>query len=299
MILSKKAIEKIKKIVENRYNHLLVESVGADVLSDEELDKLRAAGYDISNEESLLELIYYNNVLNDLADSKGPISIGQMRRQQESRPKGNAHKAAEEHVNENFAHLLEKHKNNMLSRIEGIIRDTNNDYRNDALQNLNRTEEIDQLVKESSVGKIKQRLKDISGEANRNWERIAITETSNAIGIGSVDRVISQNKETPADEIYVYRIPVNDAALCKFCRRFYLDSDQTPALYKLSSLLNNGTNYGKKTVDWKPVVGATHPNDRESGVMELRRGWKVGPDGNLEYIGEEKWDEYISKKLRY
>ncbi len=120
---------------------------------------------------------------------------------------------------------------------------------------------------------------------------------SNAIGIGSVDRIAEQNEGKDFGDVFVYRIVVNDAALCKWCRRFYQDSDGSPRVYKLSTLLSNGSNYGKKTADWLPVVGATHPNERCSQVIELKRGWKVLPGGRQTYIGNEKWAEYIVNKV--
>ena len=298
VIVNKKTLEKIKRIIEKNYNYMLLTTMGNTVFTDDELDELRAQGLDISNEESLLSMVYHNNILNDLVDSKGPTNISQMRAQQGNTKATNFHKAAEEHLNENYRHLVDKHKADVLSRIEGIIRNANNDFRSDELNNRRRAEIVSQLTRESSVGKLKQSLRDLSGDFNRNFERIAVTETANAIGMGSVDRVLDDNEDKSAEEIYVYRIPVNDGALCKHCRKFYLDEDQTPAVYRLATLLSNGSNYGKKTADWNAVAGATHPNDRESGVLELKPGWKVGPGGSLEYIGEDNWREYLESKLR-
>lgn len=298
MIVSKEALAKIKKIIEKNYSRLLIGLVGNTVFTEEELELLKEQGIDADNQQSLLSMVYYNNVLNELKGQNSPKNISDMKKQQAALPEGEAHEAATEHINESFKHVVDKMKADVQSRVEGMIRDNNMLYRGNALQNLDRPDDIDQLVKESTLGGLKQALRDASKDVNRNWERIAVTETSNAIGMGSVDRIIMQNKNKDLEEVYVFRIPVNDAALCKFCRKFYLDEDQTPALYKLTTLLNNGTNYGKKTPEWQAVVGATHPNDRESGVIELRPGWKVGSDGSVEYIGLEKWDEYIKDKLR-
>lgn len=277
MIISKQALEKIKKIIDNNY-HALLMTVGGD--------------------KSLLSMIYYNNVLNDLDSTTGPISIEDMTEQQRNVPQGEAHAVAEEHINENFIQLIQKLKANSQANLEGIIRDHNLSYRNNALQNLERTDALDKLVKQSTVGGLKQKLRDLSGDANHDWQRVAVTETANAMGLGSVDRIVMQNKEKDLDEVYVYRIPVNDAALCKYCRRFYLDGDDSPAVYRMSTLLNNGSNYGRKASEWKAVAGATHPNDRESGVLELRAGWKVVAGGKLEFIGLDEWRTYIQAKLR-
>jgi len=299
MVISKEALAKIKKIIDKNYNNLLLTLIGTKALSEEDLDILRQAGVEVKDDaKSILDLIYYNNVLNGIRNDSAPKNISEMKKQQTTVPIEESHSFALEHINESFVHATEKLKMDVKSRIEGLIRDNNMSFRSLILQNPGQIESVTQLIKESTLGGLKQRLRDFSGDVNRNWERIAITETANAVGLGSADRVISMNKNKSLEEVYVYRIPVNDSALCKFCRKFYLDDDQSPALYRMSTLLNNGTNYGKKTTDWSPVIQATHPNDRESGIIELRPGWKVGPGGKVEFIGEAAWSEYINKKLR-
>ena len=49
---------------------------------------------------------------------------------------------------------------------------------------------------------------------------------------------------------------------CPVCRRLYLISGEIgtePIVFKLSTLLANGTNIGVKQANAKPVIGATHP----------------------------------------
>ena len=299
MIISKEALQRIREIIAKHYTQLISETNGLSALTEQEINEIRnITGETPENYDSLLSLLYYNNILNDVNSSKGPSTVPQMRQQQQNKPSKFVYKAGEEHINENFKHVVEKFKADIASRFEGVIRDMNNDFRNNVLQNGNRPEELQQLVKESTTGKLKQRLRDLTGDLNRNWERVAVTETANAIGMGSLDRVVSDNEGKEAEDIYVFRITVPDAATCKYCKKFYLDSDGTPAVYRLSTLLENGTNYGKKAADWKAVAGATHPNERCSGVLELKPGWQVESGGTLSYLGEDKWPEYIAKKVR-
>ena len=300
MVISKETIQKIKEIIDRKYKQLTVSMLGKNILSPEELRALEAAGVDTSNDTSLLELVYNHNFLNRQGDGLGPISVEDMIAQQSAPgvvPQGEAHDYAVEHANENAAQLLDKMKTDVSTRIEGIIRETNSQYKANALQNLNRPDEADQLIKEGMVGQIKQRLRDASGDATRDWNRIALTETSNAIGIGSTDRIVAQNQDKKLDEVYVFRIVVGDEATCKWCRRFYVDEDGSPKVYKLSTLLSNGSNYGKRTSEWRPVVDATHPNTRTSQVIELPPGYKVLPGGKLTYIGLDAFEEYIVNKL--
>ena len=104
--------------------------------------------------------------------------------------------------------------------------------------------------------------------------------------------------DSDLDEIYVFRITVKDAKTCKWCRRFYNDKDESPKLYKLSTLLSNGSNYGKKTDSWQPVVGATHPSERCSQMIELKPEFRLLEDESVTYIGLNKWNSYILDKVQ-
>jgi hypothetical protein len=298
MVTSKTTVELIKDAIERHYRSLMVSVLGKQALTLAEINDLRRHGHVVPEKPSLIELAYFHNLLNPHG-TMGPGSVEDMQNQQDvKKPAGDEMKYASEHVNESMKNAIEKLKQDVTTRITGYIHDNNQNFKFRQMQNGGNPAEAKQIMKEATVGKLKQTLRDMSGDTNRDWLRVATTEISNAIGIGSADRIVAQNKTKPTDEIYVYRIVVNDQALCKWCRKFYLDADGTPALYKLSTLLANGSNYGKKTDAWQPVVGATHPNERCSQVIEVKRGWAVMSGGQQTYIGPEAWNDYIFHKLR-
>lgn len=301
MVTKKATIEKIREIIGKHYARLAVSVLGRDALSEKELKELEAQGIDTSNKDSLLSLVYNHNFINHPVDDISPKSVEDMKSQQSVQgltPKGEAHEYTLENINDKTKQYIEKLKLDMMTKVEAIIRENNDSYKMDALQNLDRQDVLDELMKESSLGKLKQKLKDTSGEGSRDWLRVAITEMSNAIGIASVDRIVSDNRDSDLDEVYVFRITVKDAKTCKWCRRFYDDDDGSPKLYRLSSLLANGSNYGKKTDEWQAVIGATHPNERCSQVNELKPGFALTPDGKPNYIGLDKWKDYVLQKLQ-
>lgn len=300
MVVSQKTLEKIKKIVDKHYNRLMISVLGKAIFSKEDIDKLKQQGIETGNNISLMELIYYHNFINPALENNGPVSVEEMVQQQRvpgAKPIGEAHDYSVESLNETTKQYIEKLKINVSTRIEGIIRQNNDEYKLDALQNLNRTDLADELVKESSLGKVKQRLRDTAKDANRDWQRVAITEMGNAIGIGSVDRIVSQNKDKNLNDVYVYRIPVNDDKTCKYCRRFYNSDKSHFKIYRLSTLLGYGTNYGKHSSSWNPVIGSTHPNSRTSQIIEIPPGWVIKSGGQLTFIGLEKWSDYIQENL--
>lgn len=299
MVTSQETIEKIRKIIDKHYNRLIISVLGSKVFSEEEKRLLEAQGVDITNKDSLMELVYNHNFINPALEPGGPTSVEDMKQQQRvpgTVPMGDAHDYSIESINNATKQYIEKLKLEVNARIEGFIRKNNDEYKMNALQNLNRPDIADELVKESSLGKVKQKLRDSSKEANRDWQRVAITEMGNAIGVGSVDRIVSENKDKALNEVYVYRIPVNDDKTCKYCRRFYNSDKSFYKIYRLSTLLANGTNYGKKTDQWQPVIGSTHPNSRTSQIIEIPPGWAIDK-GRLTYIGLEKWDDYIRENL--
>lgn len=300
MVISRETLAKIREIIEKNYTQFTLSMLGRAVFSSEELKKLKAIGLDTSNNESFLNLCYFHNFINNPRNANAPISVEDMKAQQSQsgvKPTGEANDYTVENLNDKAKQYIDKLKTDVVTRIEGFIRDNNDAYKFDALQNLDRDAALDELVKESSLGRVKQKLRDSAGDANRDWQRVALTEMSNAIGIGSVDRIVTDNRTADLDDIYVYRVIVGDALTCKYCRRFYGDVGNPPKVYRLSTLLENGSNYGLKQDQWRPVSGATHPNTRTSQVIELKPGFEVRPGGSVTYIGLTKWKDYIHEVL--
>jgi hypothetical protein len=289
-------MRKVREILESNYAKLAITLLGPqNVPTSLSIQSPNTTG------EPILTRAYYHNYLNEQGNPTNPSNINDIRTQQvpSALPRGEAHDVSISNLNANLLELIEKQKAEVMSRILGILRDSNLNYKNEALSDLDRSASIDELLRNKTVQEVKQRLRDYTGDANRNWKRVATTEISNAVGLGSADRIVAANKDRKdAEDIYVYKINPNDGATCKFCREFFIDTDGSPKVYKLSTLLSYGSNYGQKNINWKPTIGATHPNCRESQVLELRPGWKVLVDGSVTWIGLDKWyDEYIRNKV--
>lgn len=296
MVIKNDTIERIRAIVEKGYNRLAIA-----ILGRKNVPESVKAQFPNLDSKSLLQAAYYHNFINEAGKEGIPQSLQEMERQQGQPgaiPRGEAHEAAVDFVNSNIYQLLQKHKAEVEAQVIGFIRDNNNRYKNDALQNLDRSNEQDSAVKEQTVPTLKRKLKDyVETKASSDWSRIVNTEVSNAIGQGSVDQVVARNKTSDPTQVYVYRINPSDGRTCKYCRKFYIDGDGSPKVYTLSSILSNGTNYGRKADSWLPVAGATHPNCRDSQIIELRPGWAVKSSGAVTYLGMDKWSEYIRNKV--
>lgn len=106
-----------------------------------------------------------------------------------------------------------------------------------------------------------QKLRETSGDLNRDWHRVAHSEIFDAKLQGEADAIM--NDESPFSnkkgDTLVYKRPAKNC--CNKCRQLYLEADGvTPRVFKLSELMANGTNYGKKQADWVATLGILHPN---------------------------------------
>lgn len=99
----------------------------------------------------------------------------------------------------------------------------------------------------------------------RDWLRVAHTEIHNA---AEEAKAIALAHRDPSRDPRVFKRPRPDA--CSFCRMLYLKPDGvTPRVFRLSALLANGTNVGRRAgrpsrsgkgrTEWKAVIGAVHP----------------------------------------
>ena len=119
----------------------------------------------------------------------------------------------------------------------------------------------DAVAEHTERYKVIQQLREQSGDWARDWHRVAHTEMWDAKVMGEANAII--DNESPVSkkgsETLVFKRPGPNA--CAQCKKHYLESDGiTPKVFRLSDLMANGTNYGKKTADWKPTVGILHPN---------------------------------------
>lgn len=137
--------------------------------------------------------------------------------------------------------------------------------------------------------RIAQELRAKTKDLYKDWDRVVTTEMAQAQNLGALDAITENSKGKAHNEIYVYKIGVIDDKRCKVCEKLWtLPDGVTPKVYRLSELTANGTNYGKKTADWKATVETTHPNCRDF-LMELPISWGF-QNGALTYI-KEGWNE--------
>lgn len=139
------------------------------------------------------------------------------------------------------------------------------------------------------AGRLRVALKDF----RRDWFRVAHTEMHNA---SEEAKAIVIAHRSPDRDPRVFKRPRPDA--CAFCVLLYLRPDGvTPRVFKLSQLLANGTNVGRRAgrptrsgasrTEWKATVGAVHPLCA-CELHVLPDGMGFDSRGQLVYVGVKK-----------
>lgn len=133
-------------------------------------------------------------------------------------------------------------------------------------EQLNMYTTVEQVVPEAIKNnteryKVIQQLREMSGDWERDWHRVAHTEMWDAKVRGEAQAIF--DGESPLSskkgETKVFKRPGPNA--CSMCKKLYLEPDGiTPKIFTLSELQAYGTNYGKKQRDWVPTLGTLHPN---------------------------------------
>lgn len=159
------------------------------------------------------------------------------------------YKLTQDSVEEGIEYQLDKYKHKVSST---MIEYFKKDY-----------SVIDEVFKE---GKPKDswlatELRNITKDFKQDWDMVVKTELINHKNEGIAEAIVKG--ESPYSnkglETKVFKRPSPGA--CKHCSRLYLEADmKTPKVFLLSELMANGTNFGKKVDEWKPVVGVTHPH---------------------------------------
>ena len=126
-----------------------------------------------------------------------------------------------------------------------------------------RTLTAESIAKRQSAQQLKSDLGWATKDWARDWDRIAITETNNALQRGTADHYAKRF----GGNVRVAKRALPDA--CPRCRALHNGPDGQPRIFKLSQLERNGTNHGRKAADWLPCVTSTHPHCFPAGVKVI------------------------------
>jgi len=265
MIFTTEQIKNILTTVDLNSKYLAAEILGTDILSEQDLKDLEFWGFDIKKIENsyptFLQAYYWGKLSELIGDyNAGKINYNdftQYLKKGQYQPLTNLEK-----------YSLEAAKNRTYRHITGLGEGMKNDFQNILTQTeLERREEYEKVIKKElekgvadrkSLNQIVSELGHKSSDWDRNWGRIVDTEMNNIFQEGRA----AQIKQKESKDALVYKDVYPEA--CRHCIKAYLTNGlgSKPKVFKLSELEANGTNIGKKVIDWKPVIHSTHPHCR-------------------------------------
>lgn len=263
MLLTDSQLHEIRQTIRDHHDAFVANTISPDALAQETVTRLRDKGLLRSGISVIEEAYLYGHVMAILESPKAAsMSYDEFKRYLTKNPipltdielramQYAQHQAAQyaqglgNKVNLATGQTLIEADSALRARTIGGIRDAT----------------AENIAKRQTVKQLKSDLGWMAKDWARDWDRIAITEKHNAMMRGVADNY----SERFGPDVWVFKRPMPDA--CKHCKRLYLDGNQVPRIFKLSTLEANGTNVGRKAADWLPVIGATHPHCFVPGTL--------------------------------
>ena len=157
--------------------------------------------------------------------------------------------------------FVKKNSYNYVKSLSDKIANTTTQILHSKDSKLRTGQDVLKTVIENAIEKRKTAQEVVSelGHQLESWNkdlgRIAETELQTAYENG---RALSIEKKSGL-KTKVYKDVFPGA--CRHCISLYTTKGigSLPKIFELDELIKNGTNIGRKTNDWKPVIGAVHP----------------------------------------
>lgn len=262
MLLQPNEIQEILDIINNFHILFIANQVGVDTLTPADLKILSDHGIDISkivDGQGKVTDAFRFGILAEALGSKQAktLNYDQFKKFVSSGkflPLTNSEEAA-----------LTALKTQAYNDIKGLGNKISQDFtqlliESDKVQRLKYEkiiqEEAEQTVlNRETVSELSSRLGHKTKDWTRDFDRIADFILHSAFDNGKAQHILKEQGENA--EVYksVYK------GACKHCVEAYLTNGlgSEPKIFKLIELINNGTNIGKKTDEWLPVIGPHHP----------------------------------------
>lgn len=263
MIFSEAQINQILKTIEFQHLFFIAGNVSVDVLSDADKQVLESFGIDwpsLRQDFTPFEQSFY---FGRLAAVLGPLQSQKVNyndllkylRQGQFIPLSKYEKATLQYLETKTYQHIKGLGQTMSSYITGKIEDENfarRKFYEDSINDSLKRAVIERDTAASIVSDIGHKTDDWS----RDLGRIAETEMQNAYENGKACELM---KEFGPDDKVFYKQVYPGA--CRHCIRLYLTGGigSEPKLFSYNELLSNGTNIGKKSANWQPVLGTLHP----------------------------------------
>lgn len=295
MILTPTEVNELLQIIHTNQSILVSKQLGFDFLSEYDKALLENAGVDFDTlyseaDDSIFTAFHFGM----LAESLGNVKALKKFTHQDLKdyikggkyiPETQLDKETIQRIKNQTYSDVRKNNGNIFQDLNGILENKTQE------QFLN--EEIEEGVKKrNTIKEIASEIARKSGDWNRNFERIVDFQVNSAYQEGRVSMAEKNGNNK------VWKKVFNSG--CKHCIKLYLTNGMgsEPKLFTIEELRQNGNNIGRKTAEWKPVIGSTHPYCR-CLIFAYREGFKWNPETqDFDIVGEEVKQARKRKPIR-
>lgn len=257
-------IETIRQLIEQQSVVFIATSLGPDFLSDYERKLLRSYGLDVNKiyqqyTDPILQNFHFGILSSILPDQKAKKvrfkDVVDFIQSGNHLPLNEYERAVVDSIKGQSLKDIKDLNGRIFNDINGIIAQ---EHRNDRhyYEEVIRKEMQEGIVNRETAAEIVQALGNKTGDWSRQWGRMVEYISHSAINEG---RAAVYKRRSKDNDPLVYKTVFEHA--CKHCIKAYLTNGigSAPKIFRLSELEANGTNIGRKQVDWKPVVESHHP----------------------------------------
>ena len=183
------------------------------------------------------------------------------------------------HLRRSFTHYLNTLAEDLVAKVESAVIKADKKLQRKLAQKQRRALFME-IERRKALASIAKDLSDATRVQVSKAVRVIETETNNAFQDGRAQEIM---RKSGMEDPTVFKRPRHDA--CSDCIEAYLEEDkETPKLFRMSELIDNGSNIGKSRADRLPVLESFHPYCA-CELHWLPPGFTFGEGGKMIYAG--------------
>ena len=266
MLFTASEIQKILFNVDFMTAKMVAEVLGKDFLSEQDLAALKRRGVDLAKLIPKFPTHLQSYVFGKVSAALRPSIISQMTYSELEKFLAtmglfapNTREMAFYNVaaNKTYTHIKglgERIKNSIRTAITSEELAYLQAQEEAKVNEILKKELLDGTYEKRTVQKIASNISHQLNDWNRDWARIVETESQDIFNLGRA-QYFMEEEASPLVYFDVY------PGACRHCIRLYLTNGigSRPKVFKLSTLIANGSNYGVKSKDWLPTIHPVHP----------------------------------------
>lgn len=304
MLFDKNQIEEILSVIEKNTIIYIASTLSVDILTDSDKETLKKAGIDYkklhSNFTPFEQAFYFGRLSAALGDERTKqldykdflsyLNKGQYVPM--TSKERNMFNIAQ---NRTYSHIKGLGET-MKQTVNGIIIEEDQAKRLE-YEKIIHDEIATGIQERKSIRSIVSEIGHKTGDWQRNLGRIVQTEYNNIFQearAAEIERIYGKDALC-YKEVY--------PLACRWCIKAYLTDGigSEPKIFKLSELVANGSNFGLKPVDWKPIITSHHVFCRcnlrhvsKNQVWDKEKKTFVYPESSPEVKGKGKFKAKIT-----